>query len=123
MTTIVDLPDLARGDSRDIRVTITDENGDPIGIAGDLLTITLKLNPEAADPGDLQVKTTVPAGTDADNGIGYINLEASDTAALTPGAKYEYDIQWVQKSASPENVHTLTKGKLPIIQDITQDTT
>jgi hypothetical protein len=123
MTTIVDLPDLARGDSRDIRVTITDESNNPIDITADLLTITLKQDPTTADPGDMQVKTTVPAGADATNGIGYLNIEASDTSGLTPGVSYEYDIQWVQKSAAPENVHTLTKGKIKIIQDITADVT
>lgn len=122
MTTIVDLPDLVRGDSRDIKVTITDENSAAIDITADLLTITFKVDPTAADPGDMQVKTTVPAGADATNGIGYLNIEASDTTSLVPGTSYEYDVQWVQKSASPENVHTLTKGKIKILQDITDDT-
>jgi hypothetical protein len=72
---------------------------------------------------DLQVKTTVPAGADATAGIGYLNLEAADTATLLAGGSYEYDVQWVQKSASPENVHTLTKGKIKIIEQISIDTT
>jgi hypothetical protein len=123
MTEIVDLPDLVRGDSRDIRVTITDENGAAIDITADLLTVTFKIDPTTVDPGEMQVKTTVPAGSPGTEGVGFLNIEASDTSGLVAGTSYEYDVQWVQKSVAPENVHTLTKGKVKVIEQITIDTT
>ena len=125
MTIFTDLDDWVVGDSRDFQITLTDNAGTAIDIQADLLIITFKLDPanQADGAADLQVKTTVPNGTDGSNGIGFLNVEASDTSPLVAGTSYEYDIQWVQKSTAPENVHTLQKGKVKMVQEITRDTT
>lgn len=123
MAVVFDLPELPRGDYRRFKVTITDGDNQPVNIVGDLVTFTMKANANADDPGDLQVKVTVPNDTDGQNGIAFIDLEKSLTETLTPGVDYSYDIQWVDIDAVPESrPYTLMTGIQPVIRDITQST-
>jgi hypothetical protein len=112
------LSPLYRGDTRTIRVTITDDAGAPIDISGHSLWLTLKTSITDPDASAiLQVSALMPAGGDSASGIGYLTLSSADTDGLTPG-KYPYDIQWVQPG-SPPIVKTVDAGKLKVMPDVT----
>lgn len=108
------LDPLVRGDDWSIRLTIT-SGGNPIDITGYSYTMTLKTNPAEPDPGDLQV-TATPVGTDAQNGILYIQAARVDTSLLA-ATTYNYDVQQQDLAG---NVNTLLIGKVKVVTDITR---
>lgn len=109
---------LYRGDTRDIKVKIVDDEGEPVNLAGHSLWVTLKANPTDADAlAALQVSAVMPADANSAAGIGYITISAEGVA---PG-RYYYDIQWVQPG-SPPIVKTIDAGKVRVLQDITIST-
>lgn len=109
---------LYRGDTRTIKVTITDDAGDPVNIGGHSLWMTLKSDPADLDAAAvLQVSAVMPANAESTAGIGYLTLSSTATDGLTPG-RYYYDVQWVQPGTPPV-VKTVSAGKLKVLTDIT----
>lgn len=113
--------DIPRGDSRDIRVTVTDsETGDPLDLTGSTVFFTLKaeIDNDLADSSAL-IKKDVVSHTDPTAGKTTIRLLPSETGALTPGEKYPYDIQ---VKLSGGDVMTIVSGKIRITADVTRRT-
>lgn len=113
------LSPLYRGDTRTLKVSITDEaSGDAIDISGHSLWFTLKSDPSGADDdAELQVSAVMPSNPSSQAGIGFLTLSSTDTDGLSPG-RYHYDIQWVQPG-SPPVVKTIEAGKVRVLADIT----
>lgn len=110
-----DLNPFARGDDWTLKFTITDANDAPINITGYTFWFTMKLDPDAADPGDAQV-TATSGSPDAANGILYVTVPKAITNSLVPGT-YSYDLQ--QKDTL-NNIETLLLGKVKVAKDITR---
>ena len=112
---------LYRGDTRTLKVTITDGAGVPIDITGHKLYFTLKANKTDADiAAALQVSALMPTGANSTAGIGYLTITSADTNSVTPG-RYYYDIQWVQPGPVPF-VKTMDEGRVRVLADITRTT-
>lgn len=82
------LATLYAGDSWQIRVTITDEAGDPINLAGAAARYALARSPDGAA---LVVKSSATPADDLNllvNGVVEVNVAATDTAALDEGTYY-----------------------------------
>lgn len=79
---------IPRGTTRTIRVTYTDDNGDPVDVSADTATLTVKINMSDADPGVLQedadmttagangqaIFVLTPALTDIDPGLYFYDI-------------------------------------------------
>lgn len=107
---------LYRGDTRTVRVTITDEDG-TVNIGGHTLWVTFKKKLTDADPGALQVSTVQPSNAETAVGVGEVKLADTDTNVLEPGLYY-FDVQWV----SPSNVKTVRAGRVRVKPDSTRST-
>lgn len=120
MPTNVDLADRARGDLWRYKFVFTDAAGDPIDITNWVIWFTLKMDPTAADPGDLQASHVAGTGPNDDesNGLCYLVVPESDTKGLTPG-NFNYDFQYVIPGTDPLEVHTISYGKEKVVIDIT----
>lgn len=113
------LSPLYRGDTRTLKVSITDEaSGEAIDISGHSLWFTLKNDPADLDAAAvLQVSAVMPNDANSAAGIGFLTMSSTDTDGLTPG-RYYYDLQWVQPG-SPPVVKTIEAGKVRVLADIT----
>ena len=113
------LSPLYRGDTRTLRVTITDEaTGAAVDISGHTLWLTLKSDPSDLDAAaELQVSAVMPNNASSQAGIGHLVMTSADTDGLVPG-RYYYDVQWVQPG-SPPVVKTIEAGKVRVLADIT----
>lgn len=110
-----DLQPFARGDDWTLKFTFANENGTPIDITGYSYWLTLKLDPDLADPGNAQIRGT-SGSPDAANGILYLTIPKAQTSNLVPGT-YNYDLQ--QQDVS-NNVRTVLLGKVKVVKDITR---
>lgn len=110
-----DLSPLVRGDDWTLKITVTSGNS-VVDITGCTYWMTLKLDVDAADPGNLQVTATPASPEDAAAGIVYINAPKESTSLLEP-ANYNYDIQQVDAQG---NVQTLMIGRVKVVRDITR---
>lgn len=108
---------LFRGDSRTIRATIKGEDMTPVNVSGHTLWVTLKKQAHDPDPGVLQVMSAQPFDASAQNGVGTVRLESTDTDTLSPGMYY-YDVQWV----APGIVKTVEAGRVRVKPDRTRST-
>lgn len=117
MATKQDLDATPRGDTIVLIVTISGV-GD---IQGDELWFTMKACIDDTDANAaLQFREVVPAGAPASAGQHTLIVPATSTAAVDPG-KYFYDVQWVNPTPNPTEVHTLVYGVIEILDDVTQD--
>ena len=107
---------LYRGDTRTVRVTITNESG-PVNIGGHTLWVTFKKKLTDPDPGALQVSAVPPSHADTAVGIGEVKLTDARTNVLDPGLYY-YDVQWV----APGIVKTVEAGRVRVKPDRTRST-
>lgn len=112
----LDLPGFMRGDTWANTLSIFDEEGEPLDIAGWRFWLTLKLDPTVPD-------TEAPAqvweiGGFESVGLGMVTLTLlpEETEKLIP-ATYSYDIQAADLE---ENIRTLFYGKVPVLMDITR---
>lgn len=112
-----DLPELARGDTWTLKYTITDSNKQPVDISGLTYWMTIKPDPDSADPGVAQI-STVAGSPDAAQGIITIIFPSNVTDVIDP-ANYYYDLQQVNSSVSPPKVDTLIIGRVKVVKDIT----
>ncbi|WLD56884.1 hypothetical protein NFC81_09085 [Salinispirillum sp. LH 10-3-1] len=107
---------IVRGDNYSIEVRLKDENGSPLSLAGRTLWFTIKESPSQIDD-SAQLQASFPqSGSDAENGIGYITLNAAQTEVLEP-IRYWYDIQLV---TDPLTITTLMRGRVRVDADITR---
>ena len=111
------LAPLVRGDTRKIDITITDEFGNPVNIAGDTLIFTLKTATTLADAlATLRVVQVLPSTALTLSGVATLVLSQTDMATVPPN-KYYYDIQWVT-DGSPIEVTTIDYGVVPVLADV-----
>lgn len=88
--------DLYAGQSKTLRLQVSDAAGDPVDLTGARVVLTVKCDAEAVDPklvkdsarGASQVEITAPR-----EGLVYIYLDPGDTRGLDPH-EYVYDV-WV----------------------------
>lgn len=121
MATQQNLPDWVRGDTRKLRVTISDSVGATRLVSGDKLWFTMKSDPEFTDAqAEVQVSYVIQAA-DVTAEEAFITVNATDTDSLEVSS-YAYDIQWQLDSASPQEIYTLSFGSVNITTDITRDT-
>jgi len=111
-----DLDPLVRGDDWKIKLNIT-ENNSVVNITGYEYWFTLKSNIDSADPGQVQV-SVIASGTNATNGIVYINVPNTSTHNITPGT-YNYDVQQIDTS---DKISTILLGKVKVVKDVTRST-
>ena len=111
-----ELNPIMRGDNYSVKVNIKDKDGNPINLEGRTLYMTLKLSPAQPDSEAAFQTKVVLAGSDAQNGEGWVTMLPADTAKLNP-IRYWYDIQMVTSETSAK---TLLKGRVPVEGDITQ---
>ena len=108
------LAPFARGDDWTVKFTIKTSAGVVVDIDGYTYWMTLKLDPDASDPGDAQ-QVVSPTGGDATNGIVTITFPSNVTSELTP-ANYYYDLQQIDDL---NNITTVLMGKVKVVRDIT----
>lgn len=104
---------LVQGNSLSFKITLTDDNGDPIDITTDDAAMDIKRL-----DGTLTLALTVGDGitfTDPGNGEMTIAIEAADTVSLDPDYTYEYDVRWI----SGTSVRTLAYGTIDLFKRIT----
>ena len=110
---------LPRGDSREYRLEVTDENDNVLNITGSTIRFTVKENISDSDPGAFQLTSANPAQIDIDdggNGKARIFVTNTNTQDLTI-KRYLYDIQ-VQPASG--GVKTVVGGTFAITEDITR---
>lgn len=112
--TAKDLNPLVRGDDWTIKVVVK-QNGSVVNITGYTFYFTLKADIDAPDPGNLQV-TATSSGSNATQGIVYINVDSTLTNNLVPQT-YNYDVQQIDDTG---NVQTLLIGKVKVVKDVTR---
>lgn len=110
---IVHQDDIVQGDTCTFRVTLNDENDDPINLTGTTADMEIKRN-----DGTLVLALTIGDGITYTNPTGgemTITIAAADTANLDPEYTYNYDVQWTNGA----NVRTVAAGNLKIMKQIT----
>jgi hypothetical protein len=123
----VKIKDLALGDDFRVQRTYT---GLPSGVTIATAWMTVKRSERLDDSDALFQKEITTAGTsaghitDADTTDGdidmYFEVAGADFAAASPNLEYVYDIQ---VKTSSNQIHTLEKGTIAFIRDVTQTTT
>ncbi len=110
---------IIRGDTTNITLTLTDQNGDAIDLTGATVFFTAKpdFDNDVADA-DAVITKEVSSHSDPTNGITVIPLTASDTN-ITPGI-YQYDVQVKDAGGS---IFSLPARQLKVIEDVTRRTT
>jgi hypothetical protein len=110
---------IPRGDSREYRLEITDENDNVLNITGSTVYFTVKENISDADPGKFQLSSSNPAQIDIDDGgngkarIFVTNPNTQDLDIM----RYLYDVQ-VQPATG--GVKTVVSGTFAVTEDITR---
>lgn len=110
----IDLKPLYRGDDYPIPLTFT-KNGAVEDITGWKIYFTAKHHDTDSDD-DAVIKMDVTEHTDPTNGKSLIFLTNGETGDLVPG-KYVFDIQYKKADGT---VKTVMKGKLKVLQDVTE---
>ncbi len=110
---------IVRGDTLPFRLVLqTDEAGQPWQNFADYrLTFTLKTDPALPDTAAIVQLHSGPGGGINAGGTAIWRIE---TAALTPGATYHYDIQLQRLSTG--TVITLEVGTITVLPDVTHST-
>ena len=104
---------LKRNNDRALNITVKREN-EAVDITGWTIKLTVKPTQNATD-GAAIISKTVSSHTDAANGLTTISIDATDTAAVTPG-NYYYDILIVDDASKRQNSST---GLFIIEQEVT----
>ena len=110
---IVNQDDIVQGDTCSFRVTLSDENEDPINLTGTTADMEIKRL-----DGTLVLALTIGDGityTNPTAGEMTITIDAADTDTLEPEYTYRYDVQWTNGA----NIRTVVAGKLKIMSQIT----
>jgi hypothetical protein len=105
---------LYAGDGVTIRLALTDNQGNPVDIAGELKA---QIRQTKAAP-DIEAEFT--ATPDGETGAILISLTGEETASLvTAGEDFRgvWDIQWIPLQGQPV---TLTKGEVTCAADVTR---
>lgn len=110
---------LPRGDSREYRFELTDENDNVMNLTGATVYFTVKEKNSDADPGVFQLSSADPTQIDIDdpgNGKARIFVTNSNTQDLEIRS-YIYDVQ-VQPASG--GVKTAVSGTFTISEDVTR---
>ncbi len=94
-------------------VTILDADGNPVGVTGWKLFLTIKTNPGDTDENAIYKNEYDP--TDAGNGVFTPTIPSADTADIAFGTYY-YDMQ-VKKD--DDSILTILKGVITFLEQIT----
>ena len=110
---------IIRGDTTNITLTLTDQDGDAIDLTGATVFFTAKpdFDNDILDAAAVITKE-VTSHSDPTNGITVIPLTPSDTD-ITPGI-YQYDVQVKDAGGS---IFSLPARQLKVIEDVTRRTT
>jgi|6_EtaG_2_1085325.scaffolds.fasta_scaffold09746_3 hypothetical protein len=110
---------IPRGDSREYRLEVTDENENVVNITGATIYFTVKSFNSDADPGAFQLSSANPAQiTIDDGGNGKARIFVTNTNTQDLDIKrYVYDVQ-VQPASG--GVKTVVSGTFTITEDITR---
>lgn len=112
-------PNITRGDTVPVKLTITDAANAPIDITGNTFFFTIKKNYDDLDANALlQVSATAPSGSLSTGGVITLTLQVPTTMEL---GTFYYDVQRVI-SGSPDTITTLAKGSVTIEYDVTTRT-
>lgn len=107
-----------RGDSRVLKIVVTNSDGTPFNLTGCTIFFTLNINEEPAnDTTDTTaiIKKTATSIPSPALGIANITLTNTDTKALSED-EYWYDIQLKDNSG---NITSLARNQFTVIDDIT----
>ena len=105
---------LIRGDDNVVKVEVSD-NGTPIDITGDQLTLTIKQNMTDVDAAATFQRIDIIADS-ADSRAGVHRIQLPNTLAV--GA-YFYDVQIKRIVSGNGGISTLEIGKITVAQDVT----
>jgi len=111
MAIATDFLEIYRGDTYTMDITVTDYLGVAFNLTGYTATFTAK----SGDTEIISVETT--CDTDPTTGIETIILSSEDTDVSVK--VYDYDIE-IRNTDTPPIVHTVARGKLSILKDITR---
>jgi hypothetical protein len=117
--------EMTRGDTASWDMTIRDEGGTVIDLAGWLIIMTAKNRLDDADPGVFQVSSlgAGPNGSitviDAAAGTARVALTRAATNTFTRNVNLHYDIQVTRETPTP-TTHTVAQGRLFIGRDVTR---
>lgn len=108
------IQDFYRGDTRVFTLTFTRDDS-AVDITGATVYFTMKYSPADADSAAVIAKTVTEHAAPA-GGVTSVRLEASETAAIEPGAYY-YDFQLKDAAG---NISTVVAGVVNVKSDITR---
>ena len=111
-----------RGDSMEMYLKFTKQNGKPIDVQGKMLHFTMRL--DRKDPichvYDIYYKTRIPFDTNAKNGKVHIVVPAELSNTLLPEREYWYDFQLTDDDCDTfSEVATTGWGTKEIMRDVT----
>jgi len=113
------IADFFRGDTKKYKVVLKDLEGNPISVAGSILTMTMKsVKADTDEDAALQVTQTGVDPAEGATGEIVITLPAIDTHNLEI-KKYYYDFQVVNLLLE---VTTLLSGSVKVLEDTTRST-
>lgn len=110
---------IPRGDSREYRLEVVDENSNVVNLTGATLRFTVKKNNSIADPGEFQLTSASAAQIlidDPGNGKARIFVTNANTQTLEI-RRYIYDVQ-VQPASG--GVKTVVSGTFAVTEDATR---
>jgi len=104
---------MIKRDTYKFSVTVKDSSGVVFNLTGYSMFFTAKSNP-LLDDVDAEISSQAVI-TDPTSGKGEFTLTPDDTDVAISNEGYDYD---VQISDGADNVYTVLKGKLSIVQDV-----
>lgn len=113
-----DMGQIVRGDTFSIKLNVVDKNGDPVDLTGRSIYFTMKQSLNEPDQNAAVRYSEVISDPEATDGKAVIHILPQYTSTLN-ATKYWYDIQLV---TNQQKVHTLKRGRIEVILDVTQTT-
>lgn len=116
----LEFPPMVAGNTYAIDLTVVDNAGAAVDIAGAAFWLTLKFTPtQSDDQAELQYQVTAPSNATSVSGVLKLKVPAATTAPVDPGSYY-VDVQ--MKDAS-DDVFTVAGGTIQVASRVTQGLT
>jgi len=119
MTILSDLQPFVQGDTLVFELRLTDDNGDPLDVIGDVLYLTLKRSKDDSDE-DAVLQKILNIESSELARFGVVRFVVSAEESNIAHGTYHYDYQWAKTQSGAGEITTVALGKVLVLQQVTR---